>query len=380
MKILYHHRIASKDGQYVHVVELTEAFQRLGHQVIMVAPAGIAKGDFGSSGGVVPMLKRILPKFVYELMELGYSIVAYRRLRAAVKLYQPDFIYERYNLFTLAGLWIKRKFDLPLLLEVNAPLYEERKKYNGIAIEWLARWSERAVWNGADYVLAVTKVLGERIQQAGVAPERIAVIPNAINRKAFDKVPEKEEAKRRLGLEGRFILGFVGFVRDWHGLDRVIELMAKERHGDWHLLLVGEGPASDDLKFRARELNVEERLHVTGIVGREQVADYVAAFDVALQPGVASYACPLKIYEYLALGRPIVAPATPNIREILEDGKNAILFDPGDPGSFRAAIERLCADERLRTELAKGAHRTIIEKNISWDTNAERVVELAGAL
>lgn len=381
MKILYHHRIRSKDGQYVHIEELIQALRKQGHAVILVEPPAYKKASFGDDAGVIAVLKRYCPGFVYELMEFAYSFVAYRRLRQAMLAHRPDCLYERYNLFQPAGVWLKRRFKLPMLLEVNAPVFEERAKYDGIALPWLARWSERYTWRGADRVLPVTEVLARRVEAAGVNREKIVVIPNGINPDDFSGEIDNEQAKRRLGLEGRLILGFTGFVRDWHGLDKVIELIAGAgADPGWHLLLVGDGPARDALERQAAVLNVTHRLTITGVVGRDHVAAHVAAFDIALQPAVVDYASPLKLFEYMALGRPVVAPAQPNIMEILTDGKDALLFDPQDPGGLGRAVERLCRDAGLRQRLGEAARRTIQSRRLTWADNAIRVTELVAGL
>jgi glycosyltransferase involved in cell wall biosynthesis len=290
-----------------------------------------------------------------------------------VRRFRPDAIYERYNLFTPAGVWAKRRFGLPLFLEVNAPLFEERRDHGGIALQSLARWSQQYAWRGADIVAPVTRVLADSVELAGVPTSRIAVIPNAINAGQFANVPDLADAKQRLGLAGRLVLGFTGFVREWHGIERVLEFMASAGRDDLFLLLVGDGPARASLERRANELGIAGRLRITGIVARDDIVRHVAAFDVALQPNVVAYASPLKIFEYLALGRPILAPALPNICEILENGKNAILFDAH---IRRSALQQLCSDADLRRRLALAARRTIVERRISWDQNASRVVAL----
>src|SRR6266481_3482917 len=143
MKILYHHRIGSKDGQYVHIEELVSALRRRGHDVVIVGPPATAREDFGAEAGFVGVLKRYLPRFAYELLELTYALLDYRRLVRAIKRSRPDCLYERYNLYLPSGVWAHRRFGLPMLLEVNAPLYAERKKYHGISLDRLARWTER---------------------------------------------------------------------------------------------------------------------------------------------------------------------------------------------------------------------------------------------
>ena len=170
MKILYHHRTASKDGQAVHIDEMIHALREQGHEVRVVAPgldadpaAPGAKGEMGAETNCVNGLRARLPKAVYELLELGYSLVAYRRLAAAAREFRPDVIYERYNLYLLSGLMLKRRLRLPLLLEVNAPLVDERMRFGGLGLPWLGRWAERKVWQGADVVLPVTEVLAGHV-------------------------------------------------------------------------------------------------------------------------------------------------------------------------------------------------------------------------
>ena len=383
MKILYHHRTRSMDGQNVHIEEMIGALRALGHEVIIVAPPSAKMDAFGADTGLMSWFKRHLPKFVYELMELAYSLVAYRQLAQAIRLHQPDCLYERYNLLLLAGIWIKRKYQLPMLLEINAPIFEERARYDGLSLNRLARWSQTYVWRGADYVLPVTGVLADIVASYGVDRSRILVIPNGINVGRFDQRIDPQAAKAVLGLQDKMVLGFTGFVRDWHGLDKVIAMLALEERGventpksNRHLLVVGDGPARAQLEHQAAALNVSHRVTFTGVVNRDKVAGYIAAFDIALQPAVVAYASPLKLFEYLALGKAIVGPAQPNIKEILTDSYNAILFDPAMKDGLPLAIERLCADIRLRRDVGENARKTIVDRGLTWSANAVRVVDL----
>jgi glycosyltransferase involved in cell wall biosynthesis len=377
VRILYHHRTRSKDGQYVHIEEMINALRAQGHEIVIVAPPSAEKESFGSDAGAVALLKRYLPKWFYELMELSYSLVAYRRLARAIREHRPDCLYERYNLFLPAGVWAARKFRLPLLLEVNAPILEERSRYDGLSLTRLARWSQAYAWRNADMVLPVTRVLGDIVASYGVREERIVVIPNGINGARFASAPDVEAAKRALGLSGQLVLGFTGFVRDWHGLDKVIDLIAQDPpESRRHLLVVGDGPARPALERQARELGIAERVTFTGIVGRDEVARHVAAFDIALQPAVVAYASPLKLFEYLALGKAIVGPAQPNIEEILAPDHNAVLFDPDSHRALAEAVDRLCSDHALREKVAANARATIGERKLTWHENALRVVGL----
>jgi glycosyltransferase involved in cell wall biosynthesis len=377
VKILYHHRTRSKDGQFVHIEEMIGALRAQGHEVIVVAPPSADSASFGDDAGAVAWLKRYMPKWMYEVAELAYSLVAYRRLDQAVKLHRPACIYERYNLFMPAGIWLARKHRLPLLLEINAPLFEERQTYDGLCLSRLARWSQAYAWRNADVVLPVTAVLADTVASYGVPRDRIVVIPNGINPGRFEGATSVSAAKQALGLNSDMVLGFTGFVRDWHGLNHVIAMIAQDRaDARRQLLVVGDGPARVALEKQALELGIADRVRFTGIIARDEVARYVAAFDIALQPAVVAYASPLKLFEYLAMGKAIVGPAQPNILEILQPDYNAVLFDPAVPGGLATAIARLSADPVLRDTVARNARATIGEQQLTWSANAERVVAL----
>jgi glycosyltransferase involved in cell wall biosynthesis len=381
VKILYHHRTTSKDGQAVHIEEMITALREQGHEVRVVAPSSPEDDGMGSEVGWVHSLRKRLPQALYELLELGYSAVAYRRLVQAAREFHPDVLYERCNLFLVAGVLLKRRLKIPMLLEVNSPLADERLRHDGLGMPWLARWSERFAWHGADAVLPVTRVLGDILEREGVEPARILVVPNGINEAHFAQAPTPQAAKAKLGWDNALVLGFTGFVRDWHGVDRVLHWLASSAApARARLLVVGDGPARADLERLAATLGLGERVLFTGVVARAEVPAYVAAFDIALQPAVTSYASPLKLFEYLALSKAILAPRVPNIGEILKDGHNALLFDVKDDASFTAALTRLSNDDALRQALAIQARNTITTMGLTWHRNASRVVQRAQEL
>ena len=369
MRILYSHRIQSRDGQSVHVEELVAAFRALGHDVTLAGPGFYDQSGFGGESRAIALLRRLLPGPLGEIAELAYNVSAYRRLARACDTLQPDLIYERYNLYYLAGAWLARRRNIPFFLEVNAPLAEERAKYGGLALPRLARACEAWVWRGADLVLAVTQVLRARVLAAGAEAARVRVVPNGV---VLDRFTVPPEAGRDTP-----VLGFVVFVRDWHGLDAVIRGMADHKHAKVAFTVIGEGPARPGLEALAASLGVAERVHFTGIVPHDQVPARVAGFDIALQPRVVDYASPLKIFDYMAAGRAIVAPDQPNIREILAHDRTALLFDPDRPGAMWDAIARLLADPALRARLGTAARAELQSRDYTWTGNAARIVAWA---
>lgn len=379
LRILYHHRTRARDGQAVHIEELIGALRAEGAEIIIVEPPQIEKA-MGSSSRALGTMRVALPKFVYEVLEFGYSLVAFWRLRKAYLEHKPDVLYERHNLFLLSGVWLKRLYRVPFIVEVNSPLYYERAKTDGLGLARFARWTEACVWREADAVLPVTEVLASFVQNADVPRERIHVTPNGIDSARFPAEVDTSAAKRRIGLHQRFVLGFTGFVRSWHGLDRVIDFLATPGREVHHLLIVGDGPARAELEAQARRLNVSDRVTFTGFVERDALAAFIAAFDVALQPAANAYASPLKLFEYMAMARPIVAPAQPNILEVLEDEVSGLLFDAKSDGALDRAIDRLHAEAPLRERLGQGALQRIASGGYTWRNNAKRVIALADRL
>lgn len=383
LRILYHHRIAAADGMRVHVEEVVGALRDAGHLVKVVGPRA---GEDALAGGasrlerLADQLRSHLPPPAFELLELAYNLPAFARLNAAVKAFQPDVIYERYNLFLLAGLLLKRRKGVPLLLEINSPLAEERAAFGNLHLGRMAQICESALWNGADAALVVTEVLADKVRKARRKPGGVHVIPNGAHLDPLVDVHRSARLRQDLGLPPEaLVLGFVGFVRAWHGVGWALEAMA-ELPPQTHLVIVGDGPALPQLAARARELGLESRVHLPGRVAHEEVGGYMQLFDVALQTAAVAYASPLKLFEYMALGRAIIAPDQPNIREILTDGETAQLFNPASEASFRDALRRLCTEVTLRAKLGEAAERAVRETPYTWAQNAVRIEGLARAL
>lgn len=363
MKILYHHRIAARDGMDVHKTELIKAFRSLGHEVIEVGPSAQQKANFGDDGGLVDVIRRLLPRFASECLEILYDHHAYRRLKQAYLREKPDILYERHNLFLSAGKRLKEKYGVPFYLEVNAPLAEERENNGGLALSRFAHAQEGAVWRAADRIFPVTRVLAGYLTAKGVDEAAIEVMPNAVDPAVFHPGVDGGPVRKKYGLENATVLGFTGFIRDWHGLDQIIDTLPDLiSQQNVHVLIVGDGPARSALEAQAEALGVAGHVHFTGIISREEIPNYIAAFDIALQPAVTPYASPLKLFEYLAMEKMVLAPDTENMREVIEDGVNAVLFAEK---VTKGEIEK-CAGA------TQGTSSSTVSK--TWEDNAREVI------
>lgn len=374
LHILYSHRIQSRDGMSVHVEELVTALRAAGHEVLVTGPGFYSRSSFGGESRIVSLLRRFLPVIMLDLGELAYNVPAYFRLLKACKAFEPDLLYERNNLYFFAGTIVARQKRLPFYLEVNSPLSAERVCEGTVSLRRLARLLERFVWTSADRIFVVTNVLKQTIVELGVRPERVMVVPNATRLERYScGTRSADEAKPTK-------LGFVGFVRDWHGLDSVIHAMAVDaRLARTELIIAGDGPARNGLEVLAKRLGVAGRVRFMGVVEYSKIPATVAGFDIALQPKALCYSSPLKIFDYMAAGCPIIAPDQPNIREVLTHNRTAFLFDPDAPEALRSAICQLIDNPALCKAIGNEARLELIYRDYTWTGNARRIASHAQA-
>lgn len=372
MNVLYHHRTKSRDGQAVHIRALIGALRARGHRVEEWALSRGDAGAMGSEGGAAGRLLARAPRWVYEVGEHAYGPLVAGRLAAAGRASGAEVLYERHALGNTAGVRAARRLGIPLLLEVNSPLARERSEHETLVFRRWAGRSEARVLRAADRVLCVTRVLADIVVAAGVPRPRVAVVPNGVD---LARYPSP-----RPNAHDEVVIGFTGFFRPWHRIEDLVDALASGRlPPQARLLLVGDGPARPSIEARAARLGVSARVRITGAVEHEAVPALVSSMDLCVQPAATPWASPLKLPEYMAAGRAVVAPDQENLREVLVHGRDALLFDPARPELLVEAVARLCADRALRERLGAGARATVERERLTWDGAAERVEAAARA-
>ncbi len=382
LRILYHHRTQAEDAQGVHIRAMVEAFRRQGHEVEV---ASLVRTTGGPAPTSASGLRRPLdwlvnrsPAWAYELLTLAYNGYGYLQLLGRARRFRPDVIYERYALNTLCGIWVSRTMRIPLLLEINSPLALEQAQLGRLSLVGLARKTERWICSRSTRTIAVSEVLRQHLIAEGVKADHIAVIPNGIDPERFTAGARGDAIRSRHSIAQGTVVGFVGWMRPWHGIDVLLEALAGSGAAGPapHLLLVGDGPALPDLRARAGELGVASRVTFAGSVPHDEIPQYIAAMDIAVQPSAPEYACPMKLFEYMAMGKCIIAPDQPNIREILEDGATGLLVRPRDSGALKEAIHRAVSDPALRARVGGGARAALYRRGFLWEENARRALSL----
>lgn len=381
MKIVYHHRTRSTDAQRIHIREIVTALRGLGHEVEIVSlvPTGAGRDTPARDAGEAPWKRaaRRVP-FLYDIIQLGYNVAGVPLLLAGVLRGRADFLYERYALFNFAGVLVSRIRRIPLVLEVNSPFALEQSRDKDIRMSRFAAWSERAICNRAARVIVVSTPLARMMERAGVAREKIEIMPNGVRPEDFEPAPADPELRASLGLSNQTVIGFAGWFRKWHGIELLLE--AFQRAGlagkSAKVLLIGDGAAMAELRQYVEKRDLKSDVLFTGPLPHEKVPRYLNLIDIAVQPAANEYCCPMKILEYMALGKAIVAPRQENIQELLREGSEARYFVPGDAAGLAAALSELVEDREKALSLGRRARSAIFERGYLWSVNARRVVEM----
>jgi glycosyltransferase involved in cell wall biosynthesis len=378
MRILYHHRTLGDGAEGIHIAEIVNSFRKIGHDVFVVSLIGDSTNIQSNKQKMWSKIAKSMPDFFYEIGEITYNISSYISIYQAIKEFRPHFIYDRYAIYHYSAVALANRFDIPIVLEVNCPYSNQKEIFDEtLYFKRLSRFFERRICYDATHVIVVSTPLKKFLVSIGVPPKQIVVIPNGTDPEIFHPDISGKEYRCRYGLDGKVVIGFTGILRPWHGLDlllRAFEQVSYE-YSRLHLLIVGDGPARADLERWLVSKDLSRQVTITGRQPYNRISQFVAAMDIAVSPRATFYASPMKILEYMAMGKAIVAPDMENIRDILHHRQDAILFPPEDVEGLVGGLRELIRDPVLRASLGHEARRRI-ETERTWLHNVQRVIQL----
>jgi glycosyltransferase involved in cell wall biosynthesis len=374
MTILYHHRTLVDGAEGIHITEMIRAFEALGHQVVTCAPGSTR----GRPGRLPSLVRRALPQGLFECAAAAHSTIERRQGRQLLERVHPAFVYKRHALNDFGMLEAARDRGVPSVLEVNA-LYssDALQKFEPLRFRRLARTLEARALRLATFVVAVSSPMRALIEQLAKG-SRVLTLPNGVDPVQFSPSVDGSAIRRKYGLDtSQLVVGWSGIVRSWHGLDLVLKSLAYESTAV--LLVIGDGPYRKRIQDDCIALGLGQRVKFTGYVERGQMAEHLAAIDIGLvADDRTGYASPMKLLEYMAMGTAVVAPDLANIRDIVTDGTEGLLFQPGNAQSLASCLERLGSAD-LREALGRRARARVVEER-NWLANARSVLEAVAGL
>lgn len=382
----------------LHIYHQVRGLQQAGHHVDLVALQGrrvlctaslqafqhnhLPEKDFGKLGLSGTKLFKIIESVIRRVQkELKVPYLAlfdsYRTFDACRQnLQDHDVIHERYNLLAFGGAWASRKLGIPYVLEVNADLLEERQaqgnRERGLRRSF-AIWTTRFCFNQARRIICVSAQLKDHlVQKWEVEAAKIVVLPNAADTEVFGRQNDVQSIRYRLGLQDEPVVMFVGGFYLWHDLALLVESFAQVlgKVPNARLVLVGDGRTRPAIEQKIEECDLQHAVVMAGAVEHRHVPEMLDIAAVAVAPNISFFnghgGSPLKIFEYMAAGKAIVATRTGQVAEVIQDGHSGVLVEAGDRDGLAEALVNLLNDPSARDQLGRQARQQAIEQH-SWE-------------
>jgi len=336
-------------------------------------------------------------KNLHWLGELLYNFYAGIDFTRKIQRYKPDFIYHRFTGYTFFVAKIAKVFNIPLILEFNS--FDSWKILNWEASRNLMkRIIQKKILlkivqkieyynlKKASLIITVSEPLKKDLINIGISHKKVMVNYNGVDTIKFDPLISESEKckqiKKELSIDScKVVIGFSGTFGLWHGIPQLTEaidiILKNKLSHNVQFLIIGSG---GELKtVMEQKLSNYKNIIFKGLVSYDQIQYFLGVCDILVSPHCMMlenkefFGSPTKVFEYMAMGKGIVASNIGQIGRILEDNKTAILVEPGNVRQLVKAILRLVNDKDLRLKLGRNA-RIIVLKRYTWDRNIKRLI------
>ena len=367
-------------GAASHIKGVVEALRGLGVELEIISNDTIAGFNCEGHGFTV-----IPPETIggtRALFDIHNNLVFSRGAVPLIERARPDFIYQRYARFSWAGVAGAVRTGRPLFLEYNGSEVWVGKHWDRVGSLALLERYEQLNLRAAARIFVVSEVERRNLEARGVAAEKIVLNPNAVDVQKFQPFAGGVQMRDVLGVkETNLVAGFVGTFGPWHGVVELAKAIKKiPENTPLQFLFVGSGSLRGEVERLLEPERDSGRVIFAGTVEHDSVPAFLDACDILVAPhvpladGSEFFGSPTKIFEYMAMGKAIVASRLGQIGEVLTDNETALLVTPGGVDEMAGAIVRLVESDRLRARLGENARRAAVEEH-TWTHNAQRVLD-----
>lgn len=345
-------------GDVIRKKYIVQTLEKQGHHVLAIIAGDIGRTqDAGQANHRrKSALKRFIPLKLWGTVKDLQYLRHDRRLNRCffnrVKAFGPDLIYDFNFYLHRAGLDWGEKLNVPVVMEVEGPEAQVRYADESSFLRGYGERFEIEKYKRAHRIIVISSPFKDYLISKGVPQEKIDIIPNGVDCEKFD-------ANRTWGADIRtqfsgdsVIVGFVGVFSPWYQLDALVEAVADlaPRFPSLRLLLVGDGVMKQALETQIAKRGLAAKVVITGFVRHEEVPRYIAAMDIAVIPNHQWWCSPLKLFEYGAMAKPVIAPRVPSISAVVGN-KETYLIPPNSKEELSKALKQLLDSPALRRRL-----------------------------
>jgi glycosyltransferase involved in cell wall biosynthesis len=343
--------------------------------------------------GIHPQIEThiIIPKRRFlnfqELPFLYYNEQLLSDSNRILKNQTLSFVYQRYALYNYSGLQLALSKRIPFILEYNgSEIWINKNWGHALKYEKLAEKIEMANLRGADLVVVVSQPSKDELLERGVDGDKILVNPNGVDPDVYSPEVDGSHIRRKYTLEDKTVIGFIGTFGRWHGaevLARAFGLLIQkypQYRDHTRLLMIGNGHTMSQVQQELENYGVTQECILTGIVPQEEGPAYLAACDLLVSPhvpnpdGTPFFGSPTKLFEYMAMGKGIVASDLDQIGEILDHDHTAWMVKPGDAESLMHGLKTMINNPEACKRLGEAARSEVVVK-YTWKEHTRRIIE-----
>ena len=293
------------------------------------------------------------------------------------------FVWEQHDLFAGPGRQLADKFGVPLIIYVHAPVVWEASKWGvkrGFWGYYLENFVEKSALEKADLVAVVSENVKSKVVKMGIPAHKVLVSPMAVDPQLFQAGDlTAHQLRKELNLEGKTVIGWTGSFRSFHGINFLIEAFGKisSSYPNCRLLLVGDGSERRDAQELVRRLGIQDSVIFTGRKPFREIPQYISVFDIAVvsAKNVAEFHySPLKLREYLAAGKPVLAPNAGEIPNIFGNEEHLKLFEAGDVDSIVSGVE-FYLDNQFKRDKIGASGQAFALSTSTWERELKKSLD-----
>lgn len=371
MRIVVSYSSTGRGGDAIQLLSWAKAFRYLGHDVELLGPYPPKPYSFSDLRSQLHDLVRSSPWWFRDLVEMVLSLKVLASFRKANK--GADLIFHRVGIYDILGVSLSNAYLCPLIALLDTPFARERKAMGKGYFRRLHKWAMDRVGRKSYLMVAISRIVAGYYADMGLEERKIIYMPNGVSEEHLRKGREISAKAPPFGSDP-ITIGFVGSLNKIHPLDDLLKAFAmlKDRYRA-RLMIVGYGEDYKRLLDMSRELGIERDIVWTGPIPHEEAFERIGNFDIATLPELCYPGTPIKLLEYAALGRPIVAPDYPSIRDLFDPDEVYFLPEKG-PSSLASAIEELIEDKGRAIAMGRKAQERV--KDYTWEGNARKLMAL----